>query len=88
MCSTDDIFANLQDDLDTAASRHATTRPAHKHPCGECGGTGRWSRGINRHGSGHCFACKGKGYLKIDKETCLKIDGGRLTPEPEKQAQG
>ena len=28
--------------------------------------------------------CKGKGYLKIDAETCLKIQGGRLTAEPEK----
>ena len=26
-------------------------------------------------------ACKGKGFLSIDKETCLKIEGGRLTPE-------
>ena len=26
-------------------------------------------------------SCKGQGFLDIDEETCLKIEGGRLTPE-------
>ena len=40
---------------------------------GECGGKGHSCAGEN--------SCKGQGYLNIDKETCLKIEGGRLTPE-------
>jgi len=43
---------------------------------GACGGQGHSCAGENE--------CKGKGYLKIDAETCLKIQGGRLTAEPEK----
>lgn len=45
---------------------------------GDCGGKGHSCAGEN--------ACKGKGYLKLDKETCLKIQGARLTEEPEKPA--
>ena len=41
---------------------------------GACGGKGHSCAGEN--------ACKGQGYLKIDAETCLKIEGGRLTAEP------
>ncbi len=44
---------------------------------GACGGKGHSCAGEN--------ACKGQGYLKIDKETCLKIQGGRLTSEPSKE---
>ncbi|HXV37676.1 MAG TPA: hypothetical protein VEC18_11035 [Myxococcota bacterium] len=40
---------------------------------GACGGKGHSCAGEN--------ACKGQGFLEIDKETCLKIEGGRLTPE-------
>src|ERR1700758_3478893 len=40
---------------------------------GDCGGKGHSCAGEN--------ACKGKGYLKLDKETCLKIQGARLTEE-------
>ena len=40
---------------------------------GACGGKGHSCAGEN--------ACKGQGYLDIDKETCLKIEGGRLTPD-------
>jgi uncharacterized membrane protein len=43
---------------------------------GDCGGKSHSCAGEN--------ACKGKGYLKLDKETCLKIQGARLTEEPEK----
>jgi len=60
----------------------ATAEEAEKVPCygvnkckgtGDCGGKSHSCAGEN--------ACKGQGYLKIDKETCLKIEGGRLTPE-------
>lgn len=40
---------------------------------GACGGKGHSCAGAN--------ACKGQGYLEIEKDTCLKIEGGRLTPE-------
>ena len=43
---------------------------------GACGGKGHSCAGEN--------ACKVQGYLKIDQDTCLKIAGGRLTPEPKK----
>ena len=42
---------------------------------GDCGGKGHSCAGEN--------ACKGQGYLEIDEETCLKIEGGRLTSEKE-----
>lgn len=38
---------------------------------GACGGKGHSCAGQN--------ACKGQGYLELDKDTCLKIEGGRLT---------
>jgi uncharacterized membrane protein len=43
---------------------------------GACGGKGHSCAGENK--------CKGKGLLKLDKDTCMKIEGGRLTAEPEK----
>lgn len=58
-----DIFADLQDDLDSAGSAKAA-KPAAKHPCGECGGSGKWRGGVNRHGTRKCFACNGNGYFK------------------------
>lgn len=42
---------------------------------GACGGPGYSCAGNN--------ACKGQGWLHLDKDTCLKIQGGRLTPEAE-----
>ncbi len=42
---------------------------------GTCGGKGHSCAGEN--------SCKGQGYLDIDEEICLKIEGGRLTPEKE-----
>jgi uncharacterized membrane protein len=42
---------------------------------GDCGGKGHSCAGEN--------SCKGQGYLNLDKETCLKIEGGRLTSEKE-----
>ena len=41
---------------------------------GACGGKGYSCAGNN--------ACKGQGYLKMDKDECLKMEGGRLTAEP------
>ncbi len=63
--------------------QHVRAEEAGKVPCyginkckgtGACGGTAHSCAGQN--------ACKGQGYLELDKDTCLKIEGGRLTPEP------
>ena len=43
---------------------------------GDCGGPG--------HSCANQNACKRQGYIDMDKETCLRIDGGRLTPAEEK----
>jgi uncharacterized membrane protein len=41
---------------------------------GACGGAGHSCAGKN--------ACKGQGFVETDsKEACLKMEGGRLTPE-------
>jgi uncharacterized membrane protein len=42
---------------------------------GECGGKGHSCAGHNE--------CAGQGWIKLDKAKCLKIKGGRLTPEKE-----
>jgi uncharacterized membrane protein len=47
---------------------------------GDCGGKGHSCAGEN--------ACAGQGYLDLDKETCLKIRGGRLTEGPEADPKG
>jgi uncharacterized membrane protein len=43
---------------------------------GDCGGPG--------HSCANQNACKRQGYIEMEKETCLRIDGGRLTPSEEK----
>ena len=42
---------------------------------GDCGGKGHSCAGTN--------ACKGQGYLDMSKDLCLKIEGGRLTENPQ-----
>ena len=42
---------------------------------GDCGGKGHSCAGQN--------ACKGQGYLELDKDDCLRIEGGRLSEESE-----
>ncbi len=42
---------------------------------GDCGGPG--------HSCANQNACKRNGYIDMDEETCLRLDGGRLTPEPQ-----
>ena len=39
---------------------------------GDCGGKGHTCAGKNE--------CAGHGYIKLEKETCMKIKGGSLTP--------
>ncbi len=64
----------------TAAPNHAAADDAQVkcygvNKCkgsGDCGGKGHSCAGHNE--------CAGQGYVKLDKDTCLKIKGGRLTP--------
>lgn len=44
---------------------------------GDCGGKGHSCAGQN--------ACKGQGYIDMDKNDCLRIEGGRLTPDVPQQ---
>jgi uncharacterized membrane protein len=46
---------------------------------GDCGGPG--------HSCANQNACKRKGYIDMDEETCLRLDGGRLTPEPQDKGE-
>jgi uncharacterized membrane protein len=45
---------------------------------GDCGGPG--------HSCANQNACKRKGYIDMDEETCLRLDGGRVTPQPKADA--
>jgi len=46
----------------------ANATPRQTWPCGQCGGTGKWSGGINRHGNSNCLACKGVGHFVTSPE--------------------
>lgn len=54
----------------------------HCYGVNKCKGTGACG-GTHADGEGYSCAgnnkCKGLGFLEIDKDTCLKIEGGRLT---------
>ena len=64
-----------------AAEEEEETGATHCYGVNRCKGTGDCS------GKGHSCAgqnaCKGQGVIDLDKETCLRIEGGRLTSEPE-----
>ena len=44
---------------------------------GDCGGKSHACAGKN--------GCQGQGFLMLGKDTCLKIQGGRLIAEPEQK---
>ena len=54
-----------------------------KKPCwgvNKCKGTGDCgAEGCRQSGCHGSNACKGQGFLRIEPETCLKIQGGSLT---------
>jgi uncharacterized membrane protein len=69
-----------------AGPAEAPDAGAEKVPCygvnkcketGDCGGPG--------HSCANQNTCKRQGYIDMDKETCLRLDGGRLTPSEEKK---
>jgi len=60
-----------QDDLSAVPKKKTTNQQ--RFPCGQCGGTGKWTaRRRNRHGDDHCFACNGTGYFKTDPRKLAK----------------
>jgi uncharacterized membrane protein len=68
--------------LATGVSAAAPVVADDKVPCygvnkckgtGDCGGKGHSCSGQN--------ACKGQGFIKLEKDVCLRIQGGRLTAE-------
>lgn len=54
-------FFDDLDDLDNAAM--AKPKARQQYICANCGGTGKWSGGTNKHGNSNCIPCKGKGYF-------------------------
>ena len=42
---------------------------------GDCGGKATSCAGTN--------ACAGQGFMKLNKDLCLRLQGGRLTAEPQ-----
>ena len=56
-------FEDFVNSLPTEIEGKRATKIAERFPCGQCGGTGRWSGGTNRHGNSNCLACGGRGYF-------------------------
>ena len=46
---------------------------------GDCGGKGSSCAGTN--------ACKAQGFISMDEDDCLRLEGGRLTSEPAAEPQ-
>ena len=85
MCSLDDDpLKGLDDDLDRLSKENA--KPATKHPCGQCGGSGLWRRGTNRYGQKKCFACNGKGFFKTSQAHRDKARESRKASKAKKLA--
>ncbi len=62
--------------IGTGATAHAAGD--HCYGVNKCKGTG--ACGGKGHGCAGKNACQGKGWLEIDANTCLKIQGGSLEP--------
>lgn len=60
----DNFIASLSND--PIQTKPSTARQT--FPCGQCGGTGKWSGGVNRHGNSNCLACKGVGHFVTSPE--------------------
>lgn len=73
-----------------SAEDQKTPDDGDKVPCwgvNKCKGVGACSaEGCRAHGCHGSNECRRKGFLRIDAETCLKIQGGRLTKVAEKPA--
>lgn len=57
-------MSNFFDDLDDLDHAElAKPKARQKYICANCGGSGKWSGGTNKHGNSNCIPCKGKGYF-------------------------
>ena len=89
------LVAALAGALALPAALNAQDKPApddgDKKPCwgvNKCKGTGDCGAEGCRHSGCHgSNACKGQGFLRIEPDTCLKIQGGSLTKVAGKPAQ-
>lgn len=61
-------FEDFIDNLPTEIEGKRAQKTAERFPCGQCGGTGKWSGGTNRHGNSYCLACAGRGYFTTSPE--------------------
>lgn len=70
-----------------AVSGAATQQPAADKETVKCYGVNKCKATGDCGGPGHACAgqngCKRQGYIEVDKDTCLRIDGGRLTASEE-----
>ena len=64
MSDFDDFINSLPTEIE---GQHGT-KVEQRFPCGQCGGTGKWSGGTNRHGNSYCLACGGRGYFTTSPE--------------------
>lgn len=82
------LLASLAGALALPAIAHAgegeESEAAHCYGVNKCKGTG--DCGGPGHSCANQNACKRQGYIDMDKETCLRLDGGRLTPEAKEEA--
>ena len=75
-----------------AQDSNAAPDDGDKKPCwgvNKCKGTGDCgSEGCRHSGCHGSNACKGQGFLRINPDTCLKIQGGSLTKAAAKPVHG
>lgn len=61
-------FEDFIDSLPTEIEGKRAQKAEERFPCGQCGGTGKWSGGTNRHGNSYCLACGGRGFFTTSPE--------------------
>lgn len=61
-------FEDFIDSLPTEIEGKRAQKVEERFPCGQCGGSGKWSGGTNRHGNSYCLACGGRGYFTTSPE--------------------
>lgn len=64
MSDFDDFINSLPTEIEGQRGHKVEQR----FSCGQCGGTGKWSGGTNRHGNSYCLACGGRGYFTTSPE--------------------
>jgi hypothetical protein len=76
--------------IDSLANEPLQVRNAkvgEQFPCGQCGGTGKWSGGTNRHGNSYCLACGGRGFFTTSPEFRAKRRAAALAKREDEAEQ-